>query len=94
LRTWWSNFRVVLNRIFPGSILAAAGMLIVTWMYSFYIRYVSRPGSNFNILYGGLSTIVLLLLWFYALSFVLIIGIQFNAAWAENKEKENAKDDR
>jgi membrane protein len=85
LRAWWDNSRTIFRMILPGSVFASLGMLLATWLYSYYMRYVAS--YNFNILYGSLSSIVLLLIWFYVLSFILIIGIQLNAAWAENKEK-------
>jgi membrane protein len=76
--------------IIPGAIFAAVGMLIATWLYAFYIK-LSSAGQNFNILYGGLASVVLLLVWFYVIAFVLIIGIQFNAAWAESRPRKDAK---
>jgi phosphoglucomutase len=66
-------------------------MLLATWLYSFYIAWVSSDERNFNILYGGLSSIVLLLIWFYVLSFVLIIGVQLNAAWIEVSDERLTK---
>jgi membrane protein len=89
LKAWWENSKAVFRMILPGSVFASLGMLLATWLYSYYMRYVSS--YNFNILYGSLNSIVLLLIWFYVLSFILIIGIQLNAAWAENKEKNRGK---
>ncbi|MGI6752029.1 MAG: YihY/virulence factor BrkB family protein [Anaerovoracaceae bacterium] len=66
----------------PGAILATGGILIVTWVYSFYISHF----SNYNLLYGSLATIVGLLVWFYFIGFVLVVGIVFNAAWEETKD--------
>ena len=61
--------------------VATAGILVVTWVYSFYITHF----SNYDLLYGSLATIVGLLMWFYFMGFVLVIGIVFNAAWEETK---------
>jgi len=84
---WLTNSRAMLRMIFPGSLFSAVGMLVVTWLYSFYMDWVSGGSSNFNILYGSLSSIVVLLLWFYVITFVLIIGIQLNGAIAESKNE-------
>ena len=65
----------------PGAVVATAGILVVTWVYSFYITHF----SNYDLLYGSLATIVGLLMWFYFMGFVLVIGIVFNAAWEETK---------
>jgi uncharacterized BrkB/YihY/UPF0761 family membrane protein len=47
--------------------------------------------DNFNLLYGGLSTVVVMLLWFYIMSYIVITGIQVNAAVAEYKSADRQK---
>jgi membrane protein len=89
---WLVNSRAMLRMIFPGSLFSAIGMLIATWFYSFYMNWVASKSSNFNILYGSLSSIVLLLLWFYVLAFVLIIGIQLNGAIVQSRELHTEND--
>ncbi|NLY71735.1 MAG: YihY/virulence factor BrkB family protein [Clostridiales bacterium] len=69
------------KKMIPGSILTSAGMLISTWIYSYYINRF----SNYDLLYGSLATIVGLLIWFYILGFVIVIGIVFNAAIEETR---------
>ena len=66
----------------PGAIGATTGIMLVTWIYSYYISHF----SNHNLLYGSLATIVGLLVWFYLIGFVLVIGIVLNAAWDETKK--------
>ena len=61
----------------PGSIVATAGIMVVTWFYSLYI---SRA-TNYNLLYGAFSNIVAMMLWFYLISWVLCIGMMFNKSW-------------
>jgi membrane protein len=85
------NNRAIVHNIVPGAVFAAVGMLIATWLYAFYIS-ISSASTNFNILYGGLASVVLLLVWFYVIAFVLIIGIQFNAAWMESRPKRPHKE--
>jgi membrane protein len=87
LGAWIGNVRMMLRMIFPGSLFSAVGMLIATWLYSFYIKWAVSAASNFNIIYGSLSSFVLLLIWFYVLAFVLIIGIQMNGAIEQSREQ-------
>ena len=71
------RIRVPLRAVLPGSIVATAGIMIVTWFYSLYI---SRA-TNYNLLYGAFSNIVAMMLWFYLISWVLCIGMMFNKSW-------------
>jgi membrane protein len=75
--------------IVPGSVFAAIGILFATWLYSIYMKNIAL--KNFNILYGGLSSVVILLIWFYLIAFILIIGIQLNAAYAERKTERKTE---
>lgn len=87
---WTSNARDTLKTIFPGSIFASIGMMVATWIYSLYLSSIST--SNFNILYGSLGAAVLLMLWFYILAFVLVLGIQLNSIWEDSKYPEGKAD--
>jgi membrane protein len=69
------------KKLLPGSILTSAGMLLSTWIYSYY----TSQFSNHDILYGSLAAVVGLLFWFYILGYVMVIGIVFNAALEETK---------
>lgn len=71
------RIRIPLSAVLPGSVVATAGIMVVTWFYSLYI---SRA-TNYNLLYGAFSNIVALMLWFYLISWVLCIGMMFNKSW-------------
>lgn len=73
--------RIAYKKLLPGSIITSAGMLISTWVYSYY----TTRFSNYDVLYGSLATVVGLLFWFYILGYVIVIGIVFNAALEETK---------
>lgn len=82
---WIMNAKITFRTILPGSIFASVGMLVATWVYSFYLGTINL--SNFNILYGSLGAAVMLLLWFYILAYVLILGIQLNSVWEESRHE-------
>ena len=60
--------RLKFKAILPGSILASVGMLLATWLYSFYISRF----ANYDVLYGSLGAIIALLFWFTFLGFILV----------------------
>lgn len=91
LGAWAANSKNTLKIIFPGSIFAAVGMMVATWIYSLYLSNMSS--SNFNILYGSLGAAVLLLLWFFILAYVLVLGIQVNSIWEDSKHPERMTHD-
>ena len=71
------RIRVPIRAVLPGAVLAAIGLMLVTWLYSLYID----RATNYNILYGAFSNIVAMMLWFYIISWVLCIGMMFNKSW-------------
>ena len=86
---WMANRKQALKLALPGSIFAAVLMLGVTRLYTFYVRYTTFNGIS--LLYGGLSIIVFLLLWLYVMSYIVVTGIQVNAANIEYISKTGAK---
>lgn len=75
--------RVKYREILPGTVFSSIGFLIVTL---FYNLFVSRNESS-SIIYGYTSNMVVLILWFWMLAWVLIIGIVMNrCVWAIRDE--------
>lgn len=58
----------------PGGILAAAGWLGFSYLYSFYIDNI----SNYSSTYGSLAAIVFCMLWIYACMYIMFIGSEIN----------------
>ena len=73
--------KVKFAEIIPGSIFASVGLLIVTFLYSFYTAKI----ANYDIIYGSLATIVALMFWFFFLAWVFILGMLFNKVWKDTK---------
>ena len=68
--------------VIPGSLFAALGMLVVTGAYSFYTSSLAK----YDIVYGALSSVVALLIWFFLLAWVLCLGVLFNKVWVDTSE--------
>jgi membrane protein len=62
--------------ISPGSILATFLMIVFTAIFSWYVSNL----SNYNELYGSISTILILMLLIYLNSLVLLIGFELNVS--------------
>lgn len=60
----------------PGSILATFLMIIFTAGFSYYVSNF----SNYNELYGSISTVLILMLLIYFNSLVLLIGFELNVS--------------
>lgn len=58
-----------------GSFFTTLGFIIVTYIYSFYVNNV----AHYDLLYGGLSHFVVLMIWFYLIAYIVTIGIAINA---------------
>ncbi len=61
--------------ITPGSVLGAFMWLGAAWLFS---RYVSLFG-HYNVTYGSLGGVMVLLLWLYLSGLVIIVGGEVNA---------------
>ena len=79
--------RVKFKRILPGSLFASIGMLIVTLCYSKYANSL----ADYDILYGALSSVVAIMVWFFLLAWVLFLGVLFIKVWDESAEKPVSK---
>lgn len=68
----------------PGSILATFLIVLGSELFSFYISNFNQ----YNKLYGSIGTLLVILLWIYINSLILIIGFEFNAGIAAAKREQ------
>lgn len=66
-----------------GSIFATIGFVLVTEVYKLFANNM----TTYNMFYGALSNIALIMLWLYFLSFVFVIGLSLNYGEELDKEK-------
>ena len=60
-----------------GAFVTTIGWVIFTAIFGYYINFFGR----YDIIYGGLASIIILLIWFYVISFILILGIVINTKY-------------
>ena len=73
--------------ITPGSMLGTGVWMLSTWGFTQYVEHFGR----YNVTYGSIGGVVVLMLWLYISGLVFILGGEINAilehASAEGKEK-------
>jgi len=71
----------------PGCILATTLMLLFTLFFSYWVNNF----SNYNKLYGSISTILILMLLIYFNSVVLLIGFELNVSISSIKHEADER---
>lgn len=84
------NCRVYYRDIFPGAILSTLGWLVLSVGFAFYVNNF----GNFSKTYGSIGAIIILLLWLYWSSMIVLTGGELNAVLLEVKHKTMCKKDR
>lgn len=64
-----------LKWVMPGALLATLLWLIASWGFSFYVKNFGSYGE----VYGSISAVVVLLLWLFLTSFIILIGAEVNS---------------
>ncbi|PTL83832.1 YihY/virulence factor BrkB family protein [Vitiosangium sp. GDMCC 1.1324] len=70
----------------PGALLASVLWLFTTWGFTQYVEHFGR----YNVTYGSIGGVVVLLLWLYLTGLIFIIGGEVNAV-LEQAQAEAAK---
>lgn len=63
-------------RVWPGAFLATVLWLVSTAGFAWY---VGHRISNYNIFYGSIGTVIVLLIWLYLVACIALLGCEFNA---------------
>ena len=58
--------------------------MIATEIYSIYVDVFAR----YNIFYGSLSNILILLLWVYILAYIFMLGMALNSEYVVKEEED------
>lgn len=58
-----------------GALFTTIVWTITTAIFSYYLRFF----ANYNVIYGNLSSIIILMMWVYIISYVFVMGIAINS---------------
>mgnify|MGYP001853068342 CR=1 FL=1 len=67
-----------------GSLFATIAIIFVTTFYSFYVNNI----AHYDIIYGSLANIAILMLLIYLISYIIVLGIAINNNYYEMNNKE------
>lgn len=68
-----------------GALFTTFGWIVTTALYSLYISHF----VNYSMFYGGISTIIVMMIWIYFLAYIIVMGIAINVTdYEEEKEFE------
>ncbi|TCT15356.1 membrane protein [Natranaerovirga pectinivora] len=81
------NRKISLSEAIPGALFSSVGWIALSISFSFYVDNF----GNFSYMYGSLAGVIVLLLWLYICSNIIMIGGEINALLVEHKEKRNNK---
>ncbi len=68
------NLHLKFREVWPGALFSLVAWILVSWAFSFYVDNMAR----YSVLYGSLGTIIVLMLWLYIVSMLLLMGPQLN----------------
>ena len=70
------------NTATKGAIFTTISWIICSEIYSFYLDTFTK----YDIFYGSISNIIILLLWVYILSYIFVLGLVINAGSYKNNQ--------
>ena len=74
--------RIMSKNTTRGALFATISIMIITFIYThFFIEF-----NNYNIIYGSLSNIIIMMVWVYFVSYIIVIGIAINVNDYRNRE--------
>lgn len=74
LYTYLPNRKQRLSHQIPGAVFAAVSWGVFSYVFAIYLEYA----SNMSVLYGSLTTLIVIMLWLYFCMYLLFIGAEIN----------------
>ena len=71
----------------PGSILATFLTILASLLFAYYVNNF----GTYNKLYGSIGTLLVVMLWIYIVSLILLVGFDLNVSIRSAKKKHLKK---
>lgn len=69
------NVRQDWRSIMPGTVFAVTAFILVSYLFSLYIRYA----PSYSAVYGSLGAFIILMLWLFLMAFIIYLGGEINS---------------
>ncbi len=85
---WYApNYDKRFRLISLGSLFTTIVIILVTFFFNIYISNFSK----YNVLYGSIATLIIVMVWIYINSFILLIGFEINTSIVQAKHEDEEK---
>lgn len=84
---WGPAVKIKWSLVSPGTILAAALVILTTWLFSVWVNNF----GNYNKVYGSIGTVLILMNLVYINSLILLIGFEINVSITAIKAQSTAR---
>ncbi len=79
------SVKISFVKVLPGALVASIGLIGVSMVFSIYVNRI----SNLSYLYGSLTSVVILILWLFIVSVVIMVGGEVNAVFSSQIGSKN-----
>lgn len=83
------NQKIRLKRAMPGAIFTTTGWIVISAAFSFYVNSF----ANYSKVYGSIGAIIILLIWLYLSSIIILLGGEINAIVDNFRSDRNHMED-
>jgi membrane protein len=80
------NTKITFRSALPGAALAVFVWFVGSFGFTFYLQRF----ANYNVTYGSLGAVIVLMLWFYIIAVAMLLGAEVNAQLAKRKSAASA----
>ncbi|AXC10434.1 Ribonuclease BN [Acidisarcina polymorpha] len=80
------NARITFRSALPGAVLAVFGWFLGSFGFTFYLKHF----ADYDVTYGSLGAVIVLMLWFYIIAVAMLLGAEVNAQLARRKQIQQA----
>lgn len=72
--------KMTVKEVLPGALFSSLGFILSSQVISYYVTNI----NNYTRIYGGLGVVIILLLWLFTISLIVLLGGEINAILIED----------